>query len=48
MKIKTLCMESQSHAVPFYQGLGFRVVGEEFMDAVIPHINMIMDDLSSI
>lgn len=31
---------SQSHAVGFYQKLGFVVVGQEFLDAGIPHREM--------
>lgn len=30
-------LESQTHAVPFYERLGFVAEGPEFMDAGIPH-----------
>jgi predicted GNAT family N-acyltransferase len=33
---------SQSHATGFYEKLGFVAVGEEFMDAGIPHREMVM------
>ncbi|MDD4912403.1 MAG: GNAT family N-acetyltransferase [Sideroxydans sp.] len=33
-------IDAQTHAVPFYQGFGFAAVGEEFMDAGLPHIKM--------
>ena len=31
---------SQTHAIGFYQKLGFSAFGEEFMDAGIPHLSM--------
>lgn len=31
---------AQNHAIPFYEKLGFVVVGEEYMDAGIPHHDM--------
>ena len=34
---------SQSHATGFYEKLGFRVVGDEFLDAGIPHREMVLD-----
>jgi predicted GNAT family N-acyltransferase len=34
---------AQSHATGFYAALGFRVIGEEFMDAGIPHREMVLD-----
>jgi predicted GNAT family N-acyltransferase len=34
---------AQSHATGFYEKLGFRVVGDEFIDAGIPHRSMILD-----
>lgn len=34
---------SQTHAIPFYKKLGFAKIGEEYMDANIPHFNMIRD-----
>ena len=33
---------SQTHAIEFYRKLGFETVGEEFMDAGIPHMNMVL------
>lgn len=30
-------LNSQNHAIPFYEKLGFKVCSEEFMDAGIPH-----------
>jgi len=30
-------LEAQTHALPFYQRLGYTAYGEEFMDAGIPH-----------
>lgn len=34
-------LAAQTHALSFYQRLGFRVIGEVFMDAGIPHQAMI-------
>ncbi|ARJ51485.1 GNAT family N-acetyltransferase [Staphylococcus lutrae] len=31
---------AQTHAVPFYESLGYHTYGEEFMDAGMPHFNM--------
>lgn len=35
-----LKLNAQTHAIPFYAGLGYEVVSEEFMDAGIPHKTM--------
>ncbi|MBU9672256.1 GNAT family N-acetyltransferase [Planococcus sp. CP5-4] len=35
-----LQLNSQSHAIPFYERLGYDVVSPEFMDAGIPHRQM--------
>ncbi|WP_123501526.1 GNAT family N-acetyltransferase, partial [Pseudomonas frederiksbergensis] len=29
------------HATPFYERLGFAVVSEEFLEAGIPHVDMV-------
>lgn len=39
--IHTLKLNAQTHAIPFYDRLGYEVVSEEFMDAGIPHKTMI-------
>ena len=36
-----LKLDSQSHALPFYERLGYSAEGPEFMDAGIPHRHMI-------
>ncbi len=33
---------SQTHAIGFYESLGFTVAGPEFMDAGIPHRDMVL------
>lgn len=33
-------INSQTHAVGFYESIGFECVGDEFMEAEIPHIEM--------
>ncbi|MEH7307943.1 GNAT family N-acetyltransferase [Neobacillus drentensis] len=39
--IHKLKLNAQTHAIPFYAGLGYEVVSEEFMDAGIPHQTMV-------
>lgn len=39
--IEKLKLNAQTHAIPFYAGLGYEVVSEEFLDAGIPHKTMI-------
>ena len=34
-------LNAQTHAISFYEGLGYKVVSDEFMDAGIPHVTMI-------
>ncbi len=38
---KQLIIGAQIHAVEFYKKLGFSTTGEEYMEANIPHIDMI-------
>ena len=37
---KRLYLGSQTHALPFYEKLGFTAYGTEYMDAGIPHFDM--------
>lgn len=39
-KIKSIVLNSQMPAVKFYEKFGFNTVGEEFIEAGIPHIKM--------
>ncbi len=39
--LNKLKLNAQTHAIPFYAGLGYEVVSEEFLDAGIPHKTMI-------
>lgn len=41
--ISTLKLNAQTHAIPFYKKLGYKVVSEEFMDAGIPHKTMVKE-----
>ena len=41
--IHKLKLNSQTHAIPFYAGLGYEVVSDEFMDAGIPHKTMVKE-----
>lgn len=36
-----LKLNAQVHAIPFYAGLGYEVVSDEFLDAGIPHKTMV-------
>ncbi|MFP7295812.1 GNAT family N-acetyltransferase [Neobacillus niacini] len=38
--LNKLKLNAQTHAIPFYLGLGYEVVSEEFLDAGIPHKTM--------
>jgi len=42
--IAKLKLGSQTHAIPFYAALGFEAVGEEYMDAGIPHRDMVKEN----
>lgn len=37
-------LSSQSYAVPFYEKLGFKTRGGEYMDAGIPHYDMVLEN----
>jgi predicted GNAT family N-acyltransferase len=39
--IPKLKLNAQTYAIPFYEGLGYQIVSEEFMDAGIPHKTML-------
>lgn len=41
--LRRVTLGAQSHATGFYAALGFHPVGEEFMDAGIPHREMVID-----
>lgn len=41
--IQLFKLSSQAHAVPFYERLGFKKRGNEYMDAGIPHYDMILE-----
>lgn len=36
-------LTAQAHAIRFYERLGFRVASEEFLEAGIPHVDMVRD-----
>jgi len=38
-----LKLNAQTHAIPFYGGLGYEVVSDEFLDAGIPHKTMMKE-----
>jgi predicted GNAT family N-acyltransferase len=41
--LQKLKLNAQTHAIPFYSGLGYEVVSEEFLDAGIPHKTMVKE-----
>ena len=41
-RILEVKLHAQNHAIPFYQKSGFNILGSEFMDAGIPHHEMIL------
>lgn len=41
--IQLFKLSSQAHAVPFYEKLGFKKRGNEYMDAGIPHYDMVRE-----
>lgn len=42
-KYQQVDVDAQVQAVPFYLNFGFTVVGEQFMDAGLPHIKMTLE-----
>ncbi|MFC4561420.1 GNAT family N-acetyltransferase [Nocardiopsis mangrovi] len=41
--LKTVELHAQTHALAFYEKLGYRSYGDEFLDAGIPHLHMRKD-----
>ncbi len=41
-------LDAQTHASTFYERLGYTAIGEEFMEAGIPHFRMIKDRSTSL
>ena len=41
--LRLVALGAQTHATGFYAALGFRAVGDEFLDAGIPHREMVLD-----
>jgi len=39
-RVRRLVLHAQVHAIPFYQASAFRIVGDEFTEAGIPHRRM--------
>jgi ElaA protein len=35
-----IALNSQSHAIGFYERFGFKTVSEEFFEAGVPHVKM--------
>lgn len=40
--VRTAKLGSQTHAIPFYERLGFACFGPEYLDADIPHRDMVL------
>ena len=43
LRPKRIYIESQCHAIGFYEREGFRVCSEEFLEDGIPHVQMILE-----
>jgi len=43
-KIQAIKVGSQNSAIPFYEKLGFQIIGEEYLDADIPHQMMVKNN----
>ncbi len=43
MKCEKICLDSQTHAVGFYEKFGFKVKSGEFLEAGVPHVSMELD-----
>jgi predicted GNAT family N-acyltransferase len=41
-QIQQLALNAQTYAIGFYLKFGFKTVGEEFLDASIPHVRMVL------
>ncbi|MEV2274880.1 GNAT family N-acetyltransferase [Nocardiopsis sp. NPDC049922] len=41
--LTTVELHAQTHALGFYERLGYTAHGEEFLDAGIPHVHMVRD-----
>lgn len=41
-KVKKAKLSAQVHAIPFYEKLGFVICSEEYLDAKIPHKDMVL------
>jgi predicted GNAT family N-acyltransferase len=39
-EFETLVLNAQTHAIPFYEKLGYHITSEEFDEAGIPHVEM--------
>lgn len=42
--ISVVFVDAQNYAVPFYEKIGFRVIGDELIDRGLPHIPMSIDE----
>ncbi len=43
MKCQKICLDSQKHAIGFYEHLGFKTVSDEFMEEGVLHVRMELD-----
>lgn len=41
--VKKFKLNAQTHAIPFYERLGYKTISDIFMDAGIPHVTMIKE-----
>lgn len=45
-EVQLFKLSSQAHAVPFYERMGFKKRGDEYMEAGIPHYDMVLEKRS--
>jgi len=43
LKEKRVKISAQAVAIPFYEGVGFKIVSEEYLEDDIPHVDMLWD-----
>ncbi len=43
MKCQTICLDAQTHAIGFYEKLGFITVSDEFLEEGVLHVRMELD-----
>ncbi len=45
MKVKKITISAQLYLKDFYQGIGFKTMGDVYLDCDLPHLKMVMNKL---